>query len=203
VLVFGNSVESYVPRIPLPFDRRLAEKLSLNIKFLPDRTEKQAIVWSTRAWRKLTQKDVEILKSEIELHEESLPVIKPFMSSDEVFETLEYDIESYLAGKPELLGKELKLIDRQQPIAGGRLDLLFEKTNGDWVVVEVKLNRIGRHAIRQIKRYITQLRQVNKDKNITGIIVGSGVMPAYEEVLLNQKDIKIFVYGWDLQVREL
>ena len=89
---------------------------------------------------------------------------------------------------------------RQEPLGIGRLDLLFENKQGHLVVVELKLNRIGRDAIRQIKAYIHDLRQEDKEKKISGVIVCSGVMPAFEEELRKQQDIRILVYGWDLRV---
>ena len=202
VLVFGNPVLSYVLRKPLPFDRRLAEKLSLDIDFPPHRSEAQAIVSATRAWRNLTENDIEILRSEIERIEEAHPVIKPLLSSDEVNETLERDIEEYIAQKPELIGKNLTLVDRQLPIEKGRLDLLFEDGSGDWIVVEVKLNRIGRNALSQIKGYMKELSQKVLNKNIAGVIVCAGIMPTYEEELRKQSDVQILLYGWELQVQK-
>jgi hypothetical protein len=40
------------------------------------------------------------------------------------------------------------------------------------------------------------------DRKISGVIVCAGVMPAYEDDLKKQKDIQIFVYGWDLRVEK-
>jgi len=47
------------------FDRKLAEKLSLNIRFSPGISETQAIGSATRQWRRLTEKDAELIFNEV------------------------------------------------------------------------------------------------------------------------------------------
>jgi RecB family endonuclease NucS len=78
--------------------------------------------------------------------------------------------------------------------------LIFKDQSGDLVLVEVKLGRIGRDATSQLKRYLRDLRR-DTNRNVRGIIVGSGIMPAYEADLSKQKDIDIYVYGWQLHMR--
>ena len=80
------------------------------------------------------------------------------------------------------------------------LDVLFEDKNGNLIVVEVKLGKIGRDAVRQTKNYIRELRAQQK-KNVAGIILCAGIMPAYEEELRNEREIRILVHGWDLRVQ--
>jgi hypothetical protein len=198
-LVFGDPITSQVFERPILFDTVLAKKLTLNIKFPKDRTEAQAIGAATRQWRELTDKDVNVLLRQLAADKGRF--LRPALrATDEVGETLERDIENYTARNPSLLGKGLRLVRRQEPLGIGRLDLLFENKQGHLVVVELKLNRIGRDAIRQIKAYIHDLRQEDKEKKISGVIVCSGVMPAFEEELRKQQDIRILVYGWDLRV---
>jgi len=199
-IVFGDPIKSRVLERPLLFDQRLADKLSLNIKFSVNRSETQVIVSATRAWRELTNKDVNILLKEIDA-EQKHAYQYSLRSSEEVAETLERDIENYIALNPTLIGKDLKLSRQQKFIGEGRLDVLFEDKQGNWVVVEVKLGRIGRDALQQTKTYIRDLRD-ETNKNISGVIVCAGVMPAYEDELRKQKDIRILVYGWGLQVRQ-
>jgi len=61
------------------------------------------------------------------------------------------------------------------------------------------LGKIGRSAVKQIKRYMKWIKKNNK-KKVSGIIVCEGVMPAFQEDLKKLKDIKIFCYGWELAV---
>lgn len=86
-------------------------------------------------------------------------------SSEEVAETLEKDIEYYIANNSTLIGKGLKLSQQQKPIGNGRLDVLFEDEQGNLVVVEVKLGSIGREALRQLNTYIHDLGKGNDKKN--------------------------------------
>jgi len=199
-LVFGDPITSQILKKPLLFDRNLAEKLSLGIRFQPNKPETSIIVAATRAWRQLSDKDVDVLREAATAEQESIRSFS-LSSSEEVAETLERDIERYIARNPALLGKGLKLAHQQKTTGEGRLDLLFENSQGNLVVVEVKYNRIGREAVRQIKSYIHDLKK-ETSKAISGIIVCAGVMPAYEDELHAQKDIQIFVYGWDLRIEK-
>lgn len=199
VIVFGDPITSYVFEKPLPFDRKLADTLSLNIKFSNNRTEAQAIASATRAWRPLTDKDVQILKEAIKLTQ-SQPRPKALRSTEEVAETLERDIEDYIADNPNLIGTGLKLLERQLPIESGRIDLLFEDEQENLTVVEIKLHKTGRNALRQIKRYVREFKK-KTNREVNGVLVCSGVMPAYEDELCKQNDIQILTYGWDLKVQ--
>lgn len=204
-IVFGDPIKSRAfEKRPLLFNRELAEKLSLNIKFPANRLETQVIGSATRAWRKLTDKDVKVLLKAIAAEHKRVRQYS-LRSSEEVAETLEKDIEHFIAHNPallgNLLGKRLKLAKQQKFIGDGRLDLLFEDREENWVIVEVKLNRIGRDALQQIKTYIHDLRE-ETNKHISGVIVCAGVMPAFEDELRKQRDIRILVYGWDLRVQQ-
>lgn len=203
--MFGDPITSYVLDRPLPFGRKLAEKLSLNIKFPTDHTETQAIANAIHPWRELTDQDVKVLLEEIKL-EKSRFRIQLLRSTEEVAETLEKDIEDHLEHNPHLIGKGLKPPQRQVSISGGRIDLLFKDEAGNLIVVEVKQNRIGQDALRQIHSYMGELRkqeQVRGTLNkVSGVIVCSGVMPAYENDLRKQTKVRILVYGWELNVKD-
>ena len=201
-IVFGDPIQSRALPKPLPFDRHLSEKLSLDIKFHQDRRDTQIIGSATRAWRELTDKDVSIILEEIDKLKDVQPAIKPLMSTEEVSETLERDIEDYIANNPELIGKNLKLAEpgRQVEIDTGRIDLLLVDDKNNWVVIEVKSNWLGRDALRQVKNYVKELAKKYPKKNITGVLVGADIMPAFEEELRKQTEIRILTYGWNLSV---
>ncbi len=65
VILFGDPILSRKLNIPLPFNKTLSKKLSLNIRFPVGKTETQVIGSATRAWRELTDIDVDILQNEI------------------------------------------------------------------------------------------------------------------------------------------
>jgi len=200
VIVFSDPITSRVLTRPLPFDKALAEKLSLNINFACRRTENQTIVSSTRAWRELSKADVKIILKAIKNHEDAYPILPELRSTDEVSEFIEQDIENYVAHHPGVIGKDLSIIGRQVPLASGRADLILSDEKGNITVVELKVNRIGRDAIKQVSNYVSELKQ-SKKGNVIGAIVCPGVMPAYEEVIRKQKKVKILIYGWSLQIR--
>jgi RecB family endonuclease NucS len=127
--------------------------------------------------------------------------IRSIESSEEVAETLERDIEHCIVQNASLIGKGLKFVGSQRRTDDGRLDVLFEDRQGNLIVVEVKLGHIGRDAVQQAKSYVRYLREQEK-KKVSGVIVCAGVMPAYEDELRKQTEIRILVHGWDLRVQQ-
>lgn len=199
VVLFGDPITSRILEKPLTFDKTLAEKLSLNVKFPKGKTETQAIGSATRNWRKLTDNDVEVLLEATRSSEKEGVGIDTILSTDEVTEIIEKDLEKFIEKNPRLVGENLSLKRRQLDTPDGRIDLLFEDKTGNPVVIELKLNKIGRDAINQLKRYMNEVKK-ETGKEVTGVIVCKGVMPAFEEDLKKLKDIKIFCYGWQLKV---
>jgi hypothetical protein len=199
VVIFGDPISSRYLERPLLFDRNLVERTTLNIKFPHERTETQAIASATRAWRELSDADIGVLLQVITASESQAKNIDRTLSTDEVSEVIEKDIEGFMESEPELIGKKLKLKRRQLDTPVGRIDLLFEDAKRDLVVVELKLNRIGRDALRQLRKYMDWLKR-ESGKEVRGAIVCSGVMPAFEEDFKKLKNIKVFCYGWQLKV---
>lgn len=197
-ILFGDPISSRALEKPLLFDRKLADKLSLNIKFPQNKSDTQTIGSATRAWRKLTENDVAVLLDAIKT-QECQESNRSLRSSEEVSETLERDIEQCIVQNPALIGLNLKLVGSQRRTNDGRLDVLFEDQDGNLIVVEVKLGRIGRDAVQQTKNYMRFLRE-RETKKVSGVIVCAGVMSAYEGELRKQKDVRILVHGWSLQI---
>jgi hypothetical protein len=198
-VLFGDPILSNVLDRPIKFDKLLATKLSLKIKFRADRSEAQTIGSATRSWRKLTARDVRVLLEAARRAAAAKHKVDLIRSTDEVAETIEKDIEDHLARTPTILGKGLSLKARQLPTRSGRIDLLFQSTQNELVLVEVKLGKIGRGAISQIEGYIADLRST-QDLPVRGAIVCAGVMPAFEEDISKKKNIDIYVYGWTFDV---
>lgn len=201
VIVFGDPIESRKLRRPLPFDRRLAKRLDLAVKFRKDRTDTQSIGSACREWRELSQEQVQLLLDEIEDWEKDIITDDTLLSTDEISQFLERDLENYLTKNPHILGKRLKVSRRQMDTPKGRLDLLLEDRRGNLVVAELKLDLIGRDAIQQLKRYMSFVGHERR-RRVRGIIVCRGVLPAFEEDLSELEDISILVYGWKMGIQE-
>jgi len=202
VIVFGDPIRSKKLESPLIFNRQLADTLSLGIPFRKNKTELQNISSATRQWRELTELDVEILLDAIKEAETRAISSDVILSTDEVLEIREIDLENYLVNNPQLLGENIKLIGRQRDVPSGRTDIIYE-ADDEIIVVELKLNEIGNSAINQIRGYIRDLRKEYKVKNVRGIILCKGIMPTFTEEFTKLKNLDIYFYGWKLHVYPL
>jgi len=201
VMVFGNPITSRVLERPLPFNAKLAKGLSLNIQFNKDKTELQNIGSATRAFRKLTDMDVNTIMKSIEVYEKEGIKSDAILSSDEVIELQEKDIENFIEANPIILGKDLTYKRRQFDTPVGRIDMIFEDKLENSVIIELKLHKIGRDAITQLRGYMNWMKK-QTNKKVTGIIVCKGVLPTFEDEFKTLKNIKIFYYGWNMIIRE-
>jgi len=200
VILFGDPITSRILKRPLLFNKSLAETLSLGIKFPKEKTETQTIGSATRAWRRLKDTDVKILLDAIDLSENKVKDVNTILSTDEVTEIIEKDIEDFIEKNPKLIGSSLIFKGRQLDTPVGRIDLLFEDSYGNVTIVELKLNKIGREAIRQIRRYMDWVKKQTK-KDVYGVIVCKGIMPAFINDFKKLSDIKIYFYGWQFIIR--
>ena len=198
-VLFGDPILSRKLPRPLLFNRALAERTSLNVPFKENSTDSQCISSATRQWRELDDKDVEMLLLEIRRNEEKGIAPDVVLSTDEVLEIRETDLEKYIVKNVHLLGSNLTLKGRQRDTRAGRLDLLFEDKDKNLVVVELKLHEIGRHAINQLRGYIRQVRADTK-KKVRGVIVCKDILPAFANEFRKLRNIQIFHYGWKLNV---
>ncbi len=126
VLLFGDPIASRVLEKPLLFDIDLAKRLSLGISFPKGRTDAQSVGSATRAWRKLEDSDVCVLLTAIDSSEKDLKRFQSVLSTNEVTEVIEKDIEGFIEKNPTLLGDSLVLKNRH---TGDILVLLLDKTN--------------------------------------------------------------------------
>lgn len=201
VVLFGNPISSRKLDKPLLFDKRLANKLSLNIRFKKGKTDSQIIGSATRAWRELSNKDVTALLKAVSDNEKRSINASTLLSTEEVGELLERDVEAFIERNVSVFGKSLKLLHRQLETPVGRIDLLYEDKAGHPIVVELKLNRIGHDALSQLRRYMVWVKK-ETSKPVQGILVGNGVMPAFEDEFRKLRDVRIFNYGWHLKLRQ-
>jgi len=124
------------------------------------------------------------------------------LSTDEVTEIIEKDLENFIEKNPRLIGESLIIKARQFYTPRGRIDLLLEDPDGTPVIVELKIDKIGREAINQLRRYMDWINNDTHRKS-RGILVCKGVMPAFEEDFKKLSGIKIYRYGWELKIEQL
>jgi hypothetical protein len=207
VLLFGDPITSRIAAKPLPFNKALAKRLSLNITFPKGRLESQAIGSATRSWRHLSDKDVQILRNAITLCEDStddgdVPLsLEGMLTTEEVSQVVEKHIEGLLARNPSLVRQSVISVRRQVETDDGRIDLLLNTKSGHIAVIEVKLHRIGREAVKQLRSYMKWVRKGRQKQSVSGVIVCEGLLPAFAEDVAKLKDIKVLCYGWQLKLR--
>ena len=199
VILFGDPILSRKLERPLLFDKNLASQLSLSIKFKDGFTDTQIIGSAARNWRKLSKADVNALLGAIKANDQKGIEINKVFSTNEVTEIIERDLENFLETTHHFLGDGLKVVRRQFDTPVGRMDLVFENKKGKMIIAELKLNKIGREAINQLRRYMDYLEK-ETNQAVKGLIVCSGVMPAFEDELRHLKNIEIYRYGWELKV---
>ena len=104
---------------------------------------------------------------------------------------LEKNLEDWIEADPSLLPGELKIISRQMPVEGGRLDLLALDPSGRCIVIEIKAGKLSHNVITQALYYAAQVDQYSfedlaskvhdypaaKKKNLRAMFLESGVEP--------------------------
>lgn len=199
VVIFGDTIFSQKLKRPLSFNKELAEKLSLGIRFKEDFTENQCIGSSTRSWRELSDRDVQILLEEVKKRKDEGFSRDTILSTDEVMEILEADLEGFIVNNPQIIGSDLVLDGRQVTIPIGRVDLVFKDSVGSYILVELKLGSAGTGALNQLRGYMNHFKAETK-QNVRGVLVCKDIMPAFEEKYRKLTDIKVLCYGWKLWI---
>lgn len=122
---------------------------------------------------------------------------------------VEKDIETFYFAHPEMLEPGLTVIDngRQYSTPIGRIDLLCQSQNGEYVVVEIKAYEAQDSVFGQILRYIGWLHRNNNEarNNVRGIILAAQFPESarYSRIGLLKEDYQSFLqfkrHGLDVQ----
>ena len=96
---------------------------------------------------------------------------------------IEDDLESWVEGNPEILGKDLLVVGRQCITPVGRLDLLCIDGDGVPVIVELKRASTPREAIAQSLDYASWLDSRTEDefKELAGKFLRKPLAQAFSE----------------------
>ena len=89
---------------------------------------------------------------------------------------VERDLQEELAGQPEALGEELRLVRSEWPTDIGPVDLMCRDADGGWVAVEVK--RIGTiEAVEQVGRYLERIHLDPATAGCRGVLAAQRLRP--------------------------
>lgn len=204
-IVFGDPIRSKVLEVPLELTAEILTQLSRPAQLNPNQTLLAAMSSALRTWKELNQNDISYLNERIKENEKEGRLKKNLLSTEEVFQVLERDIERFIVNNPDLLA-EGSIVEKSQMTFddGSRLDILLHNpTTGERIVVEVKKDRIGRDAKQQVKRYMKLCEEELGYQDVKGIIVCPGILPYYEDEMVKAKKENIIVktYGWTLDLK--
>lgn len=211
-------------RKPLPFNKALADKLSLNINFddlaVKKRSEVQIIGSATRSHRELNANDVKILLDEIHKRESNAKVentdevqyhlyfydegedLIPF---DEVHQVKESEIQKLIRKNPQIIENGIKVIDYEKVLPDGdRLDLLLEDLKGNIIVAELKGPDCVSDSIpTQIASYVRDIQSEFPGRRIRKMIICDGKVSPKLQKACESLGIEVVVYGLKLDCFKL
>jgi RecB family endonuclease NucS len=107
-------------------------------------------------------------------------------------------LEKFIVKNSELIGKDLVLSARRTYTPEGIFDLWFENESKDMIIVELKLKKIGKGDLDNLRRCIHHFRRTSL--NVYGILVCEDVSPAFVNELKKERDIQVFCFGWKMLV---
>jgi RecB family endonuclease NucS len=88
---------------------------------------------------------------------------------------VERDLQEVLAGQPQALGEELRLVRREWPTDIGPVDLMCRGADDGWVAVEIK--RLGTiDAVEQLTRYLERIRPEPGMGDCRGVLAAQRVV---------------------------
>jgi bifunctional DNA-binding transcriptional regulator/antitoxin component of YhaV-PrlF toxin-antitoxin module len=156
-----------------------------------------------RPWIKISEQDIGLLLRLIKEYEEQGFLKDAVISSSEVEQLQEQDVESFIWEHPTKLGKYQPLERQYDLKSGNRVDLILRGDDG-LLIIEVKKSSIGREAYKQLNGYLDEIMQDKKygqdaKLGINGAIICEDIMPAFEDFyqkLIDTKKIIVYLYGW-------
>lgn len=203
-IAFGNPILSRVLDVPLEITPELLSKLSKPANLNPNQPLLSAISSALRTWKQLNSKDIDFLLEMINLNNNKSRLTDTILSTSEVFQVLERDIEKYIISNPTILNPNYILVKAQMTFSDdSRLDLLLkDKINNDYIVVEIKKGTIDRQALNQIKHYIKLCKKELGYTTVKGILIGNSISKYYEADIAKAKKegITTHTYGWKFTI---
>ncbi|MBO0603464.1 DUF91 domain-containing protein [Sporosarcina sp. E16_3] len=209
VIVFGHPIQSFELVTPLEIDEGLLDQLGIPFDPYTNPTVFGSLTSKLRNWCSLDDRQVRFLVDSIlSLPQDKLVLLGKQLSTNEIPQLLERDIEDFIANWPKLIGPDMKVKDRQYIFVNSnkRLDLLLEnEKTGELTIVEIKKDAIDLNALSQLKNYIEEYKNDTGALHVNGVLVGNGVLPYFEEQIIEKvrkRGWKLLNYGWLLSLEE-
>ncbi len=201
---------------PVPFNRKLAEKLSLDIDFSDldsgYRTELQIIGSATRSQRILTKEDVDMLMSEINRYHENAKIDNPkevqyhlyfhdthqeIIPLDEIHKVKETEIQRLLRKNPSVIDEGIKILEFEKPLPDGdRLDLLLEASDKSIIVAEIKgKDKLTDEVPTQLASYGRDIENEYPNRKVRLMIICDGKLSPKLRKACRSLSIEVVVYG--------
>jgi len=215
-LFVGDKAKSHRLRKPIPFNRALAERLSLDIDFLPldskSRREAGVIGLATRSHRRLSDKDVSVLLEAIRQYDENTKIQNPtevqkyqifvdenesVIPIDEVHKLREIEIQKLLRKNPDTIEKGARVISHEKVLPDGdRLDLLLEAQDGSLIVAEVKApDKLPDGIPTQLASYARDIEKEYPGRLVRKMIICDGKISPRLQKACESLGIEVVVYG--------
>ena len=223
-LFIGNKDKSKRLRKPIPFNRVIAEKLSLGINFdsfdKGEKSELQVIGSSTRSHRQLTEDDVSELLKTISTYQENTKIINPeevqyhltfydegedIIPFDEIHQIKEIEIQKLLKKNPNVIEEGARVIEYEKVLPDGdRLDLLLEAKDGSLIVAEIKApDSVSDEIATQVASYVRDIQKEYPEKKVRKIIICDGKVSPKLQKACEALEIEIVVYGMKIDCFKL
>ncbi|WP_298825359.1 endonuclease NucS domain-containing protein [uncultured Planococcus sp.] len=209
VIVFGHPIESFELVNSIEMNEELLGQLGITFDPYTNFTVFGSLTSKFRNWYTLNDEQVQLLMKLIfDKTQQKMSSPNLQLSSNEIPQLLERDIENLIANSPHLIGQNLFLKEQQYVFetTNKRLDLLLEnKVTGELTIVEIKKDAIDLKALTQLGEYIEEYKKLEGNKTINGVLIGNGVLPYFEEQIIEKlraKNWRLLNYGWLFSLQE-
>ncbi|WP_255103708.1 MULTISPECIES: endonuclease NucS domain-containing protein [unclassified Synechococcus] len=136
------------------------------------------------------------------------PAESPGASSEFAYE---HDLRDYLARSLHILEPSLRLYSDEGitgvefPVGGRLIDILAVDSNGDYVVIELKVSKGYDRVVGQILRYIGWIKknQADPQQRVRGIIVAKEISDDLKLACSELPDIQLYEYSLSVQVNKV
>ncbi len=96
----------------------------------------------------------------------------------------ESDIVSIITNNVILIDKDSSIIGIDIPTPYGKIDILLKRSDGTFIVVEIKNEKAGMPAVIQLKRYVEFYK--SKGYNVIGVLIANGITDDAYSILMKE-----------------